>query len=170
VAGTGVSTFVYGASRDDGLFFPSQVGLPFRSDSPVEKELAAYWRVKENMRSLEQAGHDPLGVLVERAHEQGMEFFTSMRMGALPGFPHPELMTSNTHSAVGGGFAHKEVRDHQLAVLTELATRYPTMDGLELDFSASPGGSGLLFRSEVHPTGGSVHHDVQAWMGLILQE
>ena len=151
VAGTGVSTFIYGASRDDGLFYPSEVGLPFRSDTPIETELAAYWRVKENMRSLQEAGHDPLGVLIDRAHEKGMEFFCSMRMGALPGFTRPELLASSTQAVSGSspggrGYVHREVRDHQLAVLTELANMYPTMEGIELDFAASPGGSGLLFR------------------------
>ena len=43
VAGTGVDTFVYGLSRDDGLFYPSKVGMPFgESRGPAEKDLAAY--------------------------------------------------------------------------------------------------------------------------------
>ena len=39
----------------------------------------------------------------------------------------------------GRGFVHDEVRDHQLAVMKELATRYE-VEGVELDFAAAPGG------------------------------
>ena len=49
VSGTGIDTFVYGASRVDGLFYPSKAGTQFKHgehgvDSPGSKQ-NAYWRL-----------------------------------------------------------------------------------------------------------------------------
>lgn len=140
VAGTGVDTFVYGLSRDDGLFYPSRVGRQFGADrGAAETELSAYWRVTENMASLQARGLDPLQVLIDRAHDKSMEFVASLRMGATPGL-EPSLSVANG----GEGYANPQVVRHQLAVLAELSANYP-VDALELDFSASPGGSSLCF-------------------------
>ncbi|HIC68048.1 MAG TPA: hypothetical protein EYO90_00800, partial [Candidatus Latescibacteria bacterium] len=87
VAGTGVDTFAYGVARDDGLFYPSRVGRRFGADAVGRFEMAAYWRVWHNMQSLIDRGLDPLRVLVDRAHERGLDFIASLRMGAYPGLP-----------------------------------------------------------------------------------
>ncbi|MBT3346786.1 MAG: hypothetical protein HN712_01075 [Gemmatimonadetes bacterium] len=132
IAGTGVDTFVYGVSRDDGLFYPSKVGKRF-GEKPFE--MAAYWRVWQNMQSLMDRGLDPLTVLIEGAHERGMDFIASQRMGAFPGAgdnPGPR--------AGGRGMMDEYVRDHQFGVLRELALDYPTQ-GIELDFAAAPTGT-----------------------------
>ena len=73
VAGTAVDTFIYGVSRGDGLFYPSNKGLRFGSGLD-SFEMAAYWRVWENMQSL-----------IDRAHQKGMDFFASLGMGDFPG-------------------------------------------------------------------------------------
>ena len=140
VAGTAINTFIYGVERGDGLFYPSKVGMRFGADKrPFE--MAAYWRVWHNMQSLIDRGLDPLTVLIDRAHNKGMEFFASVRMssygGMDPKFRVPE----------GRGMAHEEVRDHQFAVLEELTTEYEA-DGVELDFAAAPGGMPLCLRPE----------------------
>ncbi len=141
VAGTAVDTFVYGVSRGDGLFFPSNVGLRFGADKRPFVD-PYYWRVWHNMQSLLDRGLDPLQVLVGRAHEQGMGFFASVRMGGWEGMdPRYALATG------GRGFAHPEVRTHQLALLEELLTRYE-IEGVELDFAAAPGGSAFWLRPE----------------------
>jgi hypothetical protein len=133
VAGTGIDTLVYGVSRDDGLFYPSRIGKRFGDGEPLT--MAAYWRVWHNMQSLIDRGLDPLTVLIERAHEQGMEFIASQRMGAFPG------AGENVAPHDGGqGMADEAVRDHQFGVLRELALDYPT-DGIELDFAAAPIGT-----------------------------
>ncbi|MFA6111089.1 MAG: hypothetical protein WDA75_20215, partial [Candidatus Latescibacterota bacterium] len=141
VAGTAVDTFIYGVARGDGLFYPSEVGLRFGADQPVFRD-APYWRVWENMQSLLDRGLDPLQVLVDRAHEKGLEFFASLRMGGFDGKP-PEL----TVAKGGRGYADPEARAHQLAMVTELATRYP-VEGVELDFAAAPGGCSFYLRPE----------------------
>ena len=143
VAGTSINTFVYGIERGDGLFYPSKVGMQFGADKRPFT-MAAYWRTWENLQSLSSRRLDPLKVLIDRAHDKGMDFFASMRMssygGMDPKFRVPE----------GRGLAHPEVRDHQLAVLEELATDYET-EGIELDFAAAPGGMPLCLRSEDVP-------------------
>ena len=141
VAGTAVDTFVYGVARGDGLFYPSKKGLRFGADQE-KLGMAAYWRVWENMQSLIDRDLDPLGVLVDRAHDKGMEFFASLRMGDWPG-----LDPRFTIAGGGRGYVHQETRDHQFGVLEELATRYP-VEGVELDFAAAPGGSSFWLKPE----------------------
>ena len=140
VAGTAVDTFVYGVERGDGLFYPSKVGMRFGADKQPFQQ-TAYWRVWENMQSLIDRGLDPLTVLIDRAHDKGMEFFASVRMSSYgrmdPKFRVPE----------GRGLAHEEVRNHQFEVLQELATAYQ-VEGVELDFAAAPGGMPMFLRPE----------------------
>ncbi|NKB69895.1 MAG: hypothetical protein GKR89_22715 [Candidatus Latescibacteria bacterium] len=141
VAGTGVDTFIYGVSRVDGLFYPSAKGLRFGADLDSFGQ-AAYWRVWENMQSLIDRGLDPLQVLVDRAHDKGVDFFASLRMGDFPG-----LDAKHTVPGGGRGYAEEETREHQFGVLEELATRYP-VEGVELDFAAAPGGTAYWFKAE----------------------
>jgi hypothetical protein len=141
VAGTAVDTFVYGVARGDGLFYPSKAGLRFGADSETFDHIAN-WRVWENMQSLLDRGLDPLGVLIDRAHEYEMDFFSSLRMGDTPGLDPKYKLNEG-----GRGYMHQEYRDHQFAVLKELAVDYPA-EGVELDFAAPPGGSSYCFRRE----------------------
>ena len=143
-AGTAVDTFSYGVERGDGLFYPSRVGMRFGADiQPFDQ--AAYWRVWNNMQSLIDRGLDPLTVLIDRAHEKGMDFLASVRLGRYGGID-PALDTKTG----GRGYVNKEVRDHVFAVLEELATDYAT-DGLELDFAAPPGGASFYFQPDDVP-------------------
>ena len=143
-AGTAVDTFSYGVERGDGLFYPSRVGMRFGADiQPFDQ--AAYWRVWNNMQSLIDRGLDPLTVLIDRAHEKGMDFLASVRLGRYGGID-PALDTKTG----GRGYVNKEVRDHVFAVLEELATDYAT-DGLELDFAAPPGGASFYCQPDDVP-------------------
>lgn len=132
VAGTAVDTFCYGVERGDGLFYPSKIGLRFGADMKPFP-MGAYWRVWHNMQSLMDRGLDPLRVLIDRAHDKGMDFIASLR---LPGFGgmNPDWATTRG----GRGLAMKEIQDHQMRILDELMTDYP-IEGLELDVSF-PGG------------------------------
>ena len=146
ISGTGVDTFGYGVSRDDGLFYPSRVGQRFKhgehgADAPGFRQ-AAYWRLWNNMQSLIDRGLDPLGVLIDRAHEKGMDFIASLRLGGYDGM-------DPAHRIANGGrnFVHEDVRAYHLAVLGELATEYATQ-GIELDFAAAGSGSGALLKED----------------------
>ena len=68
------------------------------------------------MQSLIARGLDPLTVLVDRAHEKGMDFIASLRMGGYGGMAPEHALNTG-----GRGFVHPEVRDHQRAILKELA-------------------------------------------------
>ncbi|MBM3740203.1 MAG: hypothetical protein FJW39_31000 [Acidobacteria bacterium] len=141
VAGTAVDTLVYGVERGDGLFYPSKVGMRFGADiQPFT--LSAYWRVWQNMQSLIDRGLDPLEVLRDRARAKGLDFFASVRMSSHGGM-NPKFKVTEG----GRGMAHPALRDHQFAVLEELAVRY-RVDGIELDFAAAPGGMPPIVRQE----------------------
>ncbi len=141
VAGTAVDTFIYGASRDDGLFYPSKCGMRFCEDArPFDA--VPYWRAWHNMQSLIDRGFDPLQVLIDRAHDKGMDFIASLRLGGYGGMPEEWSVARG-----GRGFVHEQVRDHQSAVLAELVNDYAT-EGVELDFAAPPAGGSLCLRFE----------------------
>jgi len=156
-AGTAVNTFIYGLAREDGLYYTSKVGMRFKhgehgEDSPGFRQ-GAYWRVWHNMQSLIDRGLDPLTVLIDRAHEKGMDFFASLRLGG-----YGRMDPAHSIRQGGLGFVHQEVREHQLAVLTELATDYQT-EGIELDFAAGGSGGSFLLREQ----------DVQEHTSLITE-
>ena len=142
-AGTAVDTFVYGV-QSGTLFYPSKVGMRYGADMQGFSH-PAYWRVWNNMQSLIDRGLDPLSVLIERAHDKGMDFFASMRLGSYAGMDSAHELASG-----GRGWVHPEVRDHQYVVLEELATEYP-VEGVELDYAAPPGGSSWYFKDEDVP-------------------
>ena len=151
VAGTSVDTIAYGVARGDGLFYPSKVGKRFGVDmQPFESPI--YWRVWESMQSLIERDLDPLRVLVDRAHDKGMDFFASFRMGTYDAVePYAAGATGKRGLAepeIGGrGLADAKARNDQFNVLQEIATQYP-VEGLELDFASSPGGGPAYLRSE----------------------
>ena len=142
-AGTSVDTFVYGV-QSGGLFYPSKVGMRYGADTQPMKQ-AATWRAWNNMQSLVDRGLDPLTVLIERAHDKGLDFFASMRLGNYAGMDSAQELASG-----GRGWVHPKVRDHQYAVLEELATEY-AVEGVELDYAAPPGGSSYYFKDEDVP-------------------
>jgi hypothetical protein len=156
LAGTNVDTFVYMVQRGDGLFYPSKVSQRFGVDME-DFEDSIYYRVWHNMQSLIDRGLDPLTVLIDRAHEKGMDFIASLRMTHYPGLDPKHRVPE------GKGLMHEEVRDHQFAVLKELACDYNT-DGLELDLSVSPYGGPLPVREEDADEGGRV---ITEWIGDI---
>ena len=136
VAGTAVDTFAYGIQRGDGLFYPSGVATQFGSGmEPFE--LAAYWRTWHNMKSLEERGLDPLQLLIDRAHDKGMDFFATVRLGSYGGMDPAHAVAEG-----GRGLGAPEVREGQRVIIEELVNRYP-LEGVELDL-AVPGGSSLI--------------------------
>ena len=143
-AGTAVDTFIYGVERGDGLFYPSKVGMRFGEDIQPFKS-SAYWRVWHNMQSLMDKGLNPLKVLIDRAHDKGMDFIASLRLGS-----YGRMAEAHSTRTGGRGFVHQEVRDHVFDVLKELATEYDT-EGVELDFAAPPAGSPYCLRDEDVP-------------------
>ncbi len=131
VVGTAVDTFSYCVERGDGAFYPTKVGMRFGSDRRPFTA-AIYWHAWESMQSLMDRGLDPLKVLIDRAHEKGMDFFADLRLAIYGGMDPAYNLWEN---AQGPGSAEPVVRDHQFAVLRGLAEDY-AVDGLELDYSS----------------------------------
>jgi len=119
--GTAVNTLIYGVETG-GLFSRTKVAVRAFSESrPYTSALA--WRAWYNMQSLIDRGLDPLRVVIDRAHDKGLDFIVSMRMGGGP-------KGSNTD------FSQKPTRDLRFSWLQELAS-YP-VEGVELDFAYIP--------------------------------
>ena len=151
VASTGIDTLVFGVARADGLFFPTRTGKLFYSHVD-DIDDAIYWKVRQNILSLQDRGLDLLQVLADRAHEKAMEFFVSFRMGTYEGVGS----AAADPSCGGRGLAEPEARENQLKVFEEIVDNYD-LEGLELDFSGHPGGMPPVLRDE----------DVEEYMPLI---
>ena len=134
VAGTAVDTFSYCVERGDGMFYPTKVGKMFSVEDGKPQSNHNYeWRAAACMLSLMERGLDPMQVLIDRAHEHGIEFFADLRLQRL-GRMYPESELENG----GKGWAEERVRDLKFDILQELVTEYP-IQGVELDFTAAFG-------------------------------
>ena len=116
-----------------------------------------YWpRVTDNVKALAQAGHCPLQLVVDFAHDHGMEAFASVRMNDVhDSFMDPNAMTvwKRTHPefmvdtqgmlpefelyTTAQDFSHREVRERKLETIEEICDRYD-VDGFELDYIRHP--------------------------------
>ena len=149
VAGTQVDVLVYGYGAGACMPFDTKVGeVWFQA---LKEHLVYGWRGGENVRSLIDRGLDPLTVLIDRAHERNMDFYSSIRlsMGAGQtlgwnvntfGMSHPEYWIEPdmpTGSCGHLDFMHDAVRQERFALIEESMTRYD-IDGFELDFVFSP--------------------------------
>ena len=140
VAGTSVNTFIFGV-ESGGLFNHTKVGLRWGADQ--RPFTSAYqWRAWYNMQSLIDRGLDPLQVLIDRAHQRGLEFITSMRISGKTRNPGHKIGVSGAYAGGAGAredcadFSHQEVRQERFAWLEELAG-YP-VEGIEMDFAFTP--------------------------------
>ena len=172
LVGTPVDAFVCTVGLNAGytLSYPTQVdGMEFivdRLESGAILGSADLWRGAENLRSLWSEGHDPIRIVMEGSHRQGMDFWLQLRMndwhhvdeagqvyrviGSRFYEEHPEYLIGA--EGVAGwpqslqadfryfqDFAHDEVRRLRFDVAREAMTRYPEADGWEYDFMRCPG-------------------------------
>ncbi|MBM3802391.1 MAG: hypothetical protein FJW26_08810 [Acidimicrobiia bacterium] len=107
IAGTGVDTLVchlgdggiYGAK----LFYNTKLGLDWTQPSGEHVEVSGdWWRAARNLASLRERGLDVLKILVDRAHEKGIELFGSLRMNGV-GLPAdaPEAIGQSAANIAG---------------------------------------------------------------------
>jgi hypothetical protein len=156
IAGTGVDTLSYGFGLGPTMFHDTRVGEimgshleSFSQDQPNNLWALSSWRAYENVKSLIDRGLDPLNVIIDRAHEKGMEFIGSLRISH-PSDPkdlvtahnwqfkidHPEwcLQGKGKHNF---NWVHPEVRAERFALAEEAVTQYD-LDGLEIDWVFAP--------------------------------
>ena len=139
VAGTGVDTFVWGFGVGPTVFHDSKLADVFAAHLDVIGDVAS-WRAYENTMSLINRGCDPLDVMIDRAHEAGMDFFGSMRLthSSDPAdvtnahnwqfkIDHPEWVLKGDDSPDrknAFNWKYSEVRAERLAIAEETCTRY----------------------------------------------
>ena len=150
VLGTGVDTLSFGLASGQTFLHDSKVGLKWGERIRQHNHGAMWWRAAENLDQALKAGHDPLKVVVDRAHEKGIQLLCSLRINdaASPSgdnlymvgglkFEKPELMIGEDDpdrpgAASAMDFAKSEVREERLQVIEEVCDRYGA-DGLEID-------------------------------------
>ena len=150
ILGTGVDTLSFGLASGQTFLHDSQVGARWGEGVVEHNRGVMWWRAAENLKRALEVGHDPLRVVVERAHEKGLQILCSMRMNDASTaeaanlymtnrlkLEHPEVMIGeedpdNAHAATCMDFAHPLVRQERLRVIEEVCGRYGA-DGLEMD-------------------------------------
>ena len=156
IAGTGVDTLVYGFGAGPTMMHLTEVGEILGTRLSTFKDLPdryratlSFWRAYEHIMSLKERGLDILTLLVERAHEKGLQIYGSLRLnhpiasGEVDAndnwqfrVDHPEwcLRGRGKHNF---NFVYPEVRAERLALIEEAVNRYD-LDGFELEFAFSP--------------------------------
>ena len=159
-AAVGVDTFVLQFGVGTTVFHLTEVGeiwgtrLETFEDQGASLASLGYWRAYENIMSLKERGIDLLTLMIDRAHEKGMEFFGSLRMNH-PSDPknvsyadnwqfridHPEWCLrgdeSDPRRRNNFNWVHPEVRAERFALIEEVINKYD-MDGFEVDWTHAP--------------------------------
>ncbi len=156
VAGMQVDTYMICPNMCMRLAYPSKVVRMLGAGEEITKENGYDGNVKvcaENIRSLVDQGYDPIGLVIDRAREKGLETFVTYRMNEahtthIPESAfnskfwreHPEWRVGNGPYEQGAlNYATPQVRQHMLARLREICDRYgDRIDGLELDWLRFP--------------------------------
>ena len=145
--GTGVDTLSYGLASGQTFFHDTKVGIPWGDVGGDHNHGVMWWRASENAREAIAMGHDVLRVVVDRAHEKGMQVLCSMRMND-PSIESnmymmsrlkrecPEVMIGQTasnhkYAATCEDYAREDVRVTRLSLIEEVM-RYGA-DGIEMD-------------------------------------
>jgi hypothetical protein len=152
IVGTGVDTLVYGFGAGPTMFHNTEVGEQWGSHLEAFPMVAG-WRAYENLKSLNERGLDPLNLLIDRAHDKGIEFFGSLRQSH-PADPsdrddvigwmfnwqfridHPEwcLKGRGKHAF---DWTNPAVRSERFALVEETVNDYD-VDGFEIDWTFWP--------------------------------
>ena len=147
--GTPVDTLSYGLGMGQTFLYDTKVGTRFGEKATEHNHGLVWWRAAENLKQALARGLDPLQIVVDRAHEKGMQVLGSLRIndgGAPEGsnynvgrlkYERPDVMIGEDdperpHVATCLDFAIPEVREERLAVIEEVCDRYGA-DGIEID-------------------------------------
>jgi len=153
LAGTYVDTISFSVIEADAPLYNSKI-QPIYGDAHGGPP--PYWRrIAPNLKALIKANHCPLQIVIDFAHENGMEAFAHVRMNDvhdsfIEGWittwkkQHPELLVDTKGTlpnlelyVTSQDFSHEEVRQRKLEVIKEICERYD-IDGFELDYIRHP--------------------------------
>ena len=146
--GTPVDTLSYGLGMGQTFLYDTKVGTRFGEHATEHNSGVVWWRAAENLKRALDSGYDPLQIIVDRAHEKGMQVLDSLRIndGGVPEgsnynvgrlkYERPDVMIGeedpeNPSVATALDFARPEVREERLAVIEEVCDRYGA-DGIEI--------------------------------------
>ncbi len=159
VSNSQVTTFMM-CSGSDFPYYRSKYNRLFCDDKNgtliCGNDTASYRNFKKfytNFLNLEKEGTDLIAASLNRAKKNGMEAFITYRMNDLHfndttshcpllytdfWYNHPQYWindgTPGFNASWALDFAHKEVRAHKLAMITEQLQKYDMIDGFDLDF------------------------------------
>jgi len=153
VLDTPVQAYVGCTAHPEICCHDTKVGERFGARREARFTRPSAWLRVQAQNELIAEGTDQLRVLAERAHARGKLFLAGMRMSDAhhrssrgvaphesPGFPqytldHPEYRMTRPDGSpdVTLDYSFEDVRNHRLAILTEIVRDYP-VHGLELDF------------------------------------
>lgn len=145
------SDFPYYRSKYNRLFCDDKNGtLTCGNDTASYRNFKKFYT---NFLNLEKEGTDLIAASLNRAKKNGMEAFITYRMNDLHfndttshcpllytdfWYNHPQYWindgTPGFNASRALDFAHKEVRAHKLAMITEQLQKYDMIDGFDLDF------------------------------------
>jgi len=141
-------------------------------------------RSTANVKALIAAGHCPLQVVIDFAHDNGMEAFASVRMNDVHDSfvpkgitiwkkQHPELLVDTIGMlpnmqlyTTAQDYTHEQVRQRKIEIIEDICQRYD-VDGFELDYIRHPVLFSRLMRGEP-----AAQHEVEimtTFMGRIRQ-
>ena len=154
LAGSGFDTFFYGAALEGGVVMYDSRVAPVWGDNVKQWTHPVWYRASRNIKQLIRDGHDPLKLLVDRAHEKGIWFFVSnwvnfcgSRRAESAGlgrtsdwvYDHPQYEVGQEDDPRAAelrpmrfSFLHEEARQKRFVIHEEYLTRYET-DGVDLD-------------------------------------
>ncbi len=159
VSNSQVTTFMM-CTGSDFFYYRSKYGRSFGDDLEGKLDCGCdtattirFRNFYRNLMNLENEGTDVIAASLNRAKENGMETFITYRMNDLHfndttthcpivytdfWLNHPEYwLNDNTpgfNASRALDFAHKEVRDRKLNIITEQLEKYDMIDGFDLDF------------------------------------
>ena len=150
IIGTGVDTLAFGLGSGQTFWHDTAVGLKWGERIKNHNSGVMWWRAGVNLEHALRVGHDPLKVVVDRAHEKGIQVFGTLKMndpswrdggnrywlGRLK-WDNPEVVIGEEDPdeprvATCSDYARQEVRQERLEVIEEVCDRYG-LDGLEMD-------------------------------------
>jgi hypothetical protein len=159
VSNSQVTTFMM-CPGSDFFYYRSEFGRSFGDDLNGQLDCGTdtattiqFRNFYRNLLNLEKEGTDVIAASLKRAKENGMETFITYRMNDLHfndtathcpivytdfWYNHPEYWTNDStpgwNASRALDFAHKEVRDRKLGIISEQLNKYDMIDGLDLDF------------------------------------
>ena len=148
VAGTGVKVYQFCALGGHAVNYNSAF-LPRVGEMITDMETLHVWRMRETLRHLESLGTDPLQIVSQACHNNGLACQFSLRMNDRHhtyrhgdgSWYFPELLSpwldANPHLLLDDralDYTKDEVADYRLHQIQEVLDRYD-VDGIDLDFT-----------------------------------